>query len=100
MSRYQQRLLDHIAANPDWIRPERYRNEVLGFLREPLEDLCISRPKSRLTWGIEMPFDDDFVTYVWFDALLNYVERRSSSGRAVLSTTSGRRPSTSSPRTS
>jgi methionyl-tRNA synthetase len=72
MSRYQDRLVAHIEANPDWIRPERYRNEVLGFLREPLEDLCISRPKSRLTWGIDLPFDESFVTYVWFDALLNY----------------------------
>ena len=53
--------------------PERYRNEVLSFLSEPLEDLCISRPKSRLTWGIELPFDANFVTYVWFDALINYI---------------------------
>ena len=73
MSRYQQWLIDHISANPDFIRPERYRNEVLAFLREPLEDLCISRPKTRLQWGISLPFDDDYVTYVWFDALLNYV---------------------------
>ncbi len=73
MSRYQQWLIDHIKANPDFIRPERYRNEVLAFLREPLEDLCISRPKTRLQWGISLPFDDDYVTYVWFDALLNYV---------------------------
>ncbi|MGH7899216.1 MAG: methionine--tRNA ligase, partial [Candidatus Binatia bacterium] len=72
MSRYQQRLIDQLNAHPDWIRPERYRNEVLGFLREPLEDLCISRPKSRLEWGIELPFDRNFVVYVWFDALLNY----------------------------
>ncbi len=72
MGKYQQRLVDHIQANPDWIRPERYRNEVLSFLKAPLEDLCISRPKSRLTWGIDLPFDDRFVTYVWFDALLNY----------------------------
>jgi methionyl-tRNA synthetase len=72
MSRYQQRLIAHVEANPDWIRPERYRNEILGFLREPLQDLSISRPKSRLTWGIELPFDRNFVTYVWFDALLNY----------------------------
>ena len=72
MSRYQERLLDHIQKNPDWVRPERYRNELLGFLREPLQDLSISRPKSRLTWGIELPFDANFVTYVWFDALLNY----------------------------
>ncbi len=73
MSRYQQRLIDHIRNNPQFITPERYRNEVLAFLSEPLEDLCISRPKSRLTWGIELPFDDTFVTYVWFDALINYL---------------------------
>lgn len=73
MSRYQQRLIDHINANPDFIRPESRKNEVLGFLRKPLQDLCISRPKSRLSWGIELPFDSDYVTYVWFDALLNYV---------------------------
>jgi methionyl-tRNA synthetase len=73
MSRYQDWLINHINQNPDFIRPERYRNEVLAFLREPLEDLCISRPKSRLKWGITLPFDEDYVTYVWFDALLNYV---------------------------
>jgi methionyl-tRNA synthetase len=73
MSKYQQQLIDHIHANPDFISPERYRNEVLSFLSEPLEDLCISRPKSRLTWGIELPFDTNFVTYVWFDALINYL---------------------------
>ncbi len=73
MSKYQKWLIDHIHQNPDFIRPERYKNEVLGFLREPLEDLCISRPKSRLEWGIPLPFDDRYVTYVWFDALLNYV---------------------------
>ena len=73
MSRYQQWLIDHINEHPGFIRPERYRNEVLSFLSEPLEDLCISRPKSRLTWGITLPFDENFVTYVWFDALINYV---------------------------
>ncbi|MCF8080032.1 MAG: methionine--tRNA ligase, partial [Desulfobacterales bacterium] len=73
MSRYQDWLVEHIQKNPDFIRPERYRNEVLSFLKEPLEDLCISRPKSRLKWGITLPFDDQYVTYVWFDALLNYV---------------------------
>jgi methionyl-tRNA synthetase len=73
MSRYQQWLIDHINQHADFIRPERYRNEVLAFLREPLEDLCISRPKSRIKWGITLPFDPDYVTYVWFDALLNYV---------------------------
>ncbi len=73
MSRYQQWLTDHITAHPEFIQPERYRNEVLAFLREPLEDLCISRPKSRLEWGITLPFDENYVTYVWFDALINYI---------------------------
>lgn len=73
MSKYQEWLIDHIKSNPDFIRPERYRNEVLAFLREPLEDLCISRPKTRLEWGIPLPFDDKYVTYVWFDALVNYI---------------------------
>jgi len=73
MSGYQDWLIDHINKNPDFITPERYRNEVLSFLKEPLEDLCISRPTSRLTWGIPLPFDENFVTYVWFDALINYL---------------------------
>ena len=73
MSGHQEWLVRHIEEHPDFIRPERYRNEVLGFLREPLEDLCISRPRARLEWGIPLPFDDRYVTYVWFDALLNYV---------------------------
>jgi methionyl-tRNA synthetase len=73
MSRYQDWLIEHIQNHPDFIRPERYRNEVLSFLREPLGDLCISRPKTRLNWGITLPFDPNYVTYVWFDALLNYV---------------------------
>jgi methionyl-tRNA synthetase len=73
MSQFQQRLLDHIEANPSFIRPESRRNEVLGFLQKPLEDLSISRPKSRLSWGIDLPFDADYVTYVWFDALVNYL---------------------------
>ncbi|MGX9728294.1 MAG: methionine--tRNA ligase [Candidatus Electronema sp. VV] len=73
MSKYQDWLINHIKVNPDYITPERYRNEVLSFLSEPLEDLCISRPCSRLTWGIPLPFDKNFVTYVWFDALINYL---------------------------
>jgi len=73
MSKYQDWLIDHIKKNPHFIRPQRYKNEVLSFLKEPLEDLCISRPKTRLKWGITLPFDKDYVTYVWFDALLNYV---------------------------
>jgi methionyl-tRNA synthetase len=73
MSHYQQWLIDHITAHPEFIQPERYRHEILAFLREPLEDLCISRPKSRLEWGITLPFDENYVTYVWFDALINYI---------------------------
>lgn len=73
MSKYQQQLIDHITNNPRFVTPERYRNEVLSFLSEPLEDLCISRPASRLNWGIKLPFDDRYVTYVWFDALINYL---------------------------
>jgi methionyl-tRNA synthetase len=73
MSRYQGWLLDFISDYPDWIRPERYKNEVVAFLKEPLEDLCISRPRRRLEWGIPLPFDERYVTYVWFDALLNYL---------------------------
>ena len=72
MSKYQRWLVDYIDANPDFIRPEHKKNEVLGFLRQPLKDLCISRPVSRLGWGIPLPFDGEYVTYVWFDALLNY----------------------------
>jgi methionyl-tRNA synthetase len=82
MSKYKQWLIDHINNTPGFIRPQRYKNEVLAFLKEPLEDLCIkepledlciSRPKSRLKWGITLPFDQNYVTYVWFDALINYV---------------------------
>jgi methionyl-tRNA synthetase len=73
MGKYQEQLLRHIQSRPDFVRPEHYRGELLAFLREPLEDLCISRPKSRLQWGIPLPFDANYVTYVWFDALINYV---------------------------
>jgi methionyl-tRNA synthetase len=73
MGKYQQWLLDYIQAHPKFIQPDYRRNETLGFLRQPLNDLCISRPKSRLAWGIELPFDADYVCYVWFDALVNYI---------------------------
>ena len=73
MSKYQEWLRDYIQDNPYFIQPKQYQSEVLGMLREPLDDLCISRPKSRLTWGIELPFDHRYVTYVWFDALINYI---------------------------
>ena len=73
MSKYQEWLIEYIKAHPDYIEPSVRRNEVLGFLQKPLEDLCISRPKSRLSWGIPLPFDENYVTYVWFDALVNYI---------------------------
>ena len=73
MSKYQARLIKHLEDHPEFIQPERYRNEVLGFLRDPLQDLSISRPRARLSWGIPLPFDDQHVTYVWFEALINYV---------------------------
>lgn len=73
MSQYQSWLIDYINKNENFIRPDFRRNEVLGFLREDLTDLCISRPKERMAWGIELPFDANYVLYVWFDALINYM---------------------------
>ena len=73
MSEYQDWLIDYINNNPEFIQPDFRKNEVLGFLKQPLGDLCISRPKSRLSWGIDLPFDTDYVCYVWFDALINYI---------------------------
>ena len=73
LSKYQPWLLDYIQSHPDFIRPEIRRNEILGFLREPLEDLCITRPRARLAWGIDYPNSPEHVVYVWFDALINYI---------------------------
>ena len=73
MGNYQQALIDHISSHTTFIQPEHRKNEITGFLKQPLNDLCISRPKSRLNWGIELPFDSNYVTYVWFDALINYI---------------------------
>jgi len=73
MGQYQSWLIQYIEDHPEFIQPDFRRNETLGFLRKPLQDLCISRPKSRLAWGIELPFDKDYVCYVWFDALVNYI---------------------------
>lgn len=75
MAKYLPWLRQYIEDHPDLIRPERYRAEALAMLEGGvLDDLCISRPKSRLTWGIELPFDPDYVCYVWFDALLCYID--------------------------
>ncbi len=81
LGQHQQWLIDYIEANPDFVAPDYRRNEVLGFLKnETLEDLCISRPKERLEWGIPLPFNPDYVTYVWFDALTNYLSIPRSRG--------------------
>ena len=73
MSRFQKDLQRHIEDYPDFIRPAHKKNEIIGFLKKPLRDLCVSRPKSRVSWGIELPFDKSCVVYVWVDALLNYI---------------------------
>ncbi|MDX1624317.1 MAG: methionine--tRNA ligase [Gemmatimonadota bacterium] len=73
MSAFGERLRSHIRESPGFIYPETRANEILGFLREPLGDLCVSRPRERLAWGVPFPWDPEYVTYVWVDALLNYV---------------------------
>lgn len=74
MSRYLPWLKEYLITHPDLVRPDRYMKETLGMLEGGgLEDLCISRPKSRLLWGIELPFDKDYVCYVWLDALVSYI---------------------------
>jgi methionyl-tRNA synthetase len=80
---HQPWLIEHIEGNPEFIAPSYRRNEVLGFLKNnTFEDLCISRPASRLNWGIPLPFDPNFVTYVWFDALSNYLSVPAAAGDA------------------
>ncbi len=80
LSQFQPWLIEHIQSHPDFINPRFRQKQVLEFLKEPMNDLCISRPKSRLTWGIELPFDHNFVTYVWFDALTNYYSAVAAKG--------------------
>ncbi|MDR2513129.1 MAG: methionine--tRNA ligase [Puniceicoccales bacterium] len=81
LSQYQGWLIEFLNANPDWVFPKFRQKQVLEFLKDPINDLCISRPKERLTWGIELPFDSDFVTYVWFDALVNYASAVDTTGQ-------------------
>lgn len=69
---YQDWLIEFLTKNEDFVFPRYRQKQVLEFLKEPLNDLCISRPRERLEWGIPLPFDEGYVTYVWFDALLNY----------------------------
>ncbi|HVM97739.1 MAG TPA: methionine--tRNA ligase [Candidatus Acidoferrales bacterium] len=87
MTKYLDRLRAHIESNPGFIAPERYRNEVLAMLESGgIGDLCISRPKSRLSWGIELPFDRNYVCYVWFDALISYVSGLKMHGESTFET--------------
>ena len=96
LKEHQQWLMDYIGQNPNFIQPDYRRNEVLGFLRSSeLEDLCISRPVARLGWGIPIPFDPNYVTYVWFDALVNYITIPAAHGdAAVLAAIGGKSPTT------
>ncbi|MDK3159893.1 methionine--tRNA ligase [Kamptonema cortianum] len=73
LGQFQPWLMDYVESHPEFIFPDFRRKEVLGFLQKPLGDLCISRPVNRLSWGIPFPFDPEYVTYVWFDALINYI---------------------------
>ena len=84
LEKYRAAIRTNIEKNPDFIRPERYRNEALRMLDDPLEDLCISRPKARLDWGITLPFDDKYVTYVWYDAFWAYVSELPDTSDASL----------------
>ena len=70
LSKYQQPLLDHFVAHPEFLQPEIRRNEILNLLKSGLEDISVSRAGQ--AWGIPLPFDKDSVVYVWFDALINY----------------------------
>lgn len=70
---FRKQLIDLIESDPDFVSPAAYRSQLLNMLEEPLEDLCISRPVHRVSLGVRLPFDPDYVTYVWFDALINYV---------------------------
>src|SRR4051812_25848288 len=72
LRKYQDWLIEFLTKNEDFVFPRYRQKQVLEFLKEPLNDLCISRPRERLEWGIPLPFDESFVTYVWFDALINY----------------------------
>jgi methionyl-tRNA synthetase len=73
MERHRAWIRDLLLAQPEMIQPPQYRNEILQLLNEPIGDLSISRPASRLSWGISIPWDHEHVTYVWFDALLSYL---------------------------
>jgi methionyl-tRNA synthetase len=101
MGQHQQWLIDYIEANPGFVQPDYRRNEVLGFLKHStLEDLCISRPAARLNWGIPLPFDSKFVTFVWFDALVNYISIPAIHGDPAICSAAGYQPAASNPQAS
>jgi methionyl-tRNA synthetase len=78
IDQFREQVIEKIRRDEILIRPQRYKNEALNMLAEPLSDLCISRPKARMDWGIELPFDDKYVTYVWYDAFWAYVSEPAS----------------------
>ncbi len=95
---HQQWLIEYLEKNPSFVQPDHRRNEVLGFLKNSeLEDLCISRPKARLNWGIPIPFDSNYVTFVWFDALVNYISIPAAHGDQIINAAVDSPPSTLSP---
>jgi methionyl-tRNA synthetase len=98
---HQQWLIDYLEKNPGFVQPDYRRNEVLGFLKNnTLEDLCITRPAARLNWGIPIPFDQDYVTYVWFDALVNYISIPAAHGDQTVNSAANSEPSTLAPQLS
>ncbi|MEG1997813.1 MAG: methionine--tRNA ligase, partial [Clostridiales bacterium] len=82
MSKYADRWMKFMEDNPDFIRPESRRNEMINFVKQGLDDLCVSR--TTFDWGIKVPFDPKHVIYVWFDALLNYISALKGTGDGSL----------------
>jgi len=81
MSKYQDRILEYIEQNPGFIQPATRRNEMVNFIKQGLEDLCVSR--TTFNWGISVPFDPKHVIYVWFDALTNYISALSGTSQEL-----------------
>ena len=73
LSKYEDRLLSLYEEVPDFIKPDYRRREIISFVKQGLKDLSVTRPRSRVKWGIEVPFDKEHTIYVWFDALFNYI---------------------------
>nr|WP_243694469.1 methionine--tRNA ligase [Aquifex aeolicus] len=73
LSKYQDKLLELYEKNPEFIQPDYRRNEIISFVKQGLKDLSVTRPRSRVKWGIPVPFDPEHTIYVWFDALFNYI---------------------------